>query len=53
MCPHSTTQPIVPQYRERSPNSYVGMKEKGETEKELYDNKPTIMAGNRKDCIYI
>ena len=53
MCPHSTVQPIVPQYRERSPNPYVGMKQKGETDKDLYDNEPTILAGNREACIYI
>ena len=53
MCPHSTVQPKVPQYRKGSPNPYVGMKEKGETDKELYDNEPTILAGNREDCIYI
>jgi len=29
---------MVQQYRERSPNPYVGMKEKGETTMELYDN---------------
>jgi len=29
------------------------MKQKGETDKELYDNEPTILAGNRVDCIYI
>jgi hypothetical protein len=53
VCPHSTVQPIVPQYRERSPNPYVGMKQKGETDKDLYDNEPTILAGNREACIYI
>jgi hypothetical protein len=53
MCLHSTVQPIVPQYRERSPNPYVGMKEKGEADKELYDIEPTILAGNREDCLYI
>ena len=53
MYPHSTVQPIVQQYRERSPNHYVGMKEKGETDKEPYDNEPTILAGNLEDCIYI
>ena len=46
MYPHSTVQPIVQQYRERSPNPYVGMKEKGETDKEPYDNEQTILAGN-------
>jgi hypothetical protein len=51
VCPHSTVQPKVPQYRQRSPNPYVGMKEKGETDKELYDNEPTILAGNLEDCI--
>jgi hypothetical protein len=29
------------------------MKEKGETDKELYDNEPTILAGNLEDSIYI
>jgi hypothetical protein len=53
VCPHSTVQPKVPQYRTRSPNPYVGMKEKGETDKELYDNEPTILAGNREDYVYI
>lgn len=49
MCPHSTVQTIVPQYRERSANPYVGMKEKGEADKELYALEPTILAGNRED----
>ena len=53
MYPHSTIQPIVQQYRERSPNPYVGMKEKGETDKELYDNEPPITTGNLEDCIYL
>jgi len=44
--PQSTVQPIVQQYRERSPNPYVGMKEEGASGKELYRNEPTIMAGN-------
>jgi hypothetical protein len=29
------------------------MKEKGETAQELYDNEPTILAGNREDYVYI
>jgi hypothetical protein len=29
------------------------MKEKGEADKELYDIEPTILAGNREDCLYI
>lgn len=53
MYPHSTVQPIVQQYRERSPNPYVGMKEKGENNKEFYDNEPIILAGNSENCIYI
>ena len=53
MYPHSTVQPTVQQYRTCSPNPYVGMKEKGETDKEPYDNEPTILAGNLEDCVYI
>ena len=53
MCSHSTVQPKVPQYRKRSPNPYLGMKGKEETVKKLYDNEPTILAGNREDYIYI
>ena len=53
MYTHSTVQPIIQQYRERSPNPYVGMKEKGETDKELFDNEPTIVAGSPEVCIYI
>ena len=45
MYPHSTVQLIVRQYRERSPDPYVGMKEKGETDKEPHDNEPTILLG--------
>jgi hypothetical protein len=29
------------------------MNEKGETDKELYDKEPTILAGNIEDCIFI
>jgi len=43
--PHSTVQLIVRQYQERSPDPYVGMKEKGETDKEPHDNEPTILLG--------
>ena len=43
MYPNSTVQLIVRQYRERRPDPYVGMKEKGETDKEPYDNEPTIL----------
>ncbi len=43
MYPHSTVQLIVRQYRERRPDPYVGMKEKGETDKEPYDNEPIIL----------
>jgi hypothetical protein len=50
--PHSTVQPTVQQYRERSPNPYVGMKEEGEGNTELYRNEPTILAGNLEDCVY-
>ena len=53
MDPHNTVQPTVQQYRERSPNPYVGMKEEREDDKELYNNEPTILAGNLEDCFYI
>jgi hypothetical protein len=43
--PHSKVQPTVQQYRERSPNPYVGMKEKGETDKETVRQR-TNLAGN-------
>jgi hypothetical protein len=49
--PHSTVQPTVQQYRERSPSPYVRMKEEGESDKELYNNEPTIWAGNREDSL--
>ena len=39
---HSTVQPTVQQYRERSPNPYVGMKEDGDSDEELYKNEPMI-----------
>jgi len=45
MYPHSTVQPIVPQYRERSPNPYVGMKAQEETDKKPCDTKLTNLAG--------
>jgi len=53
MYPHSTVQPIVQQYRERSPTPYVGMKEERERDEELYRNEPTIWAGNRENSFYI
>ncbi len=46
MYPHSTFQQMVQQYRERSPNPYVGVKEEGEFGKELYGNDPISMDGN-------
>jgi len=35
--PHSTAQLLVQQYRERSPSPYVGMKEKLEIVRKLYE----------------
>ena len=53
MYPHSTVQRVVQQYRERSPNPYVGVKEEGESGKELYRNDPISMDGNLKVWVYI
>lgn len=53
MYPHSTVQPTVQQYRERSPTPYVEMKEEGKSDEELYRNEPIIWAGNRENLIYI
>ncbi len=53
MYPHSTVQPTVQQYRERSPTPYVEVKEEGKSDKELYRNEPTLWAGNRENVIYI
>ena len=53
MYPHSTVQPTVQQYRERSPTPYVEMKEEGKSDEELYRNELIIWAGNRENVIYI
>ena len=53
MYPHSTVLPRVQQYRERSPNPYLGMKEEGKSDDELYENEPTIWAGNLEGSVYI
>jgi hypothetical protein len=43
---HSTAQLLVQQYRERSPSPYVGMKEKSEIIRKLYENElPIFDAG--------
>jgi hypothetical protein len=53
MCPHSTVQPRVLQYRKCSPDPHFRMKGKAETNKELFDNEPTILLGwqPRVPCI--
>ena len=53
MYPHSMVQPRVLQYRERSPNPYVGMKEEGKSDDGLYNNEPTTWAGNLEGSVYI
>lgn len=53
MYPHSTVQPTVQQYRERSPTPYVEMKEEGKSDEELYRNEPIIWPGNRENSTYI
>ena len=53
MYPHSTVQPTVQQYRERSPIPYVEMKEEGKSDEELYRNELIIWAGNRENSLYI
>jgi hypothetical protein len=44
--PHSTVQPRVLQYRQRSPCPYFRVKEEGEIDKKPPDNKLTTLAGN-------
>jgi len=36
MYPHNTVQPVVQQYRERSPTPYICIKKEGNSEEELY-----------------
>jgi hypothetical protein len=43
MYPHSTVQPSVQQYRERSPNPYVGMGEERDSDGELYEKGTDLL----------